>query len=451
MTVLAVIGVNHRTAPVEVRERLALPEDLVGRLLRLLRSDAAVEEAMVLATCNRTELYTVARKDHDGLGPFLDRVARLKESPPVTDTSIFYRKEGLEAVRHLLRVAASLDSQIVGEHQILGQVKDAYRQAVEAQTTGFLLNKLLHRAFRVGKRVQTETDLGRGSAGIAQAAVELAGHLFEHLAGKTVLLVGAGRNAECAARALLRAGAMHLIVANRTVERAQQLAAALLRTPDKKETACRQAGEKPVKGDGGPTTTEAVGLEDLEGVLGRSDLVITSTGSAEAVLTYEGLADGLRRRERPLFIVDIAMPRDVDARLGTLPNVYLYNLDDLDRLVERNLERRRREIPRAEAIVESEVEAFGRWLAALGSAPTIRLLQEYLDSLREAQIERYGRKFAAADREPLERFAESLCNRILHKPLKFLKRLAEDGPTGEQLKTAELVRRMFGLKESDET
>ena len=447
MAILSVIGANHRTAPVEVRERLALPGDLVRRLLQLMRADPAVEEAMVLATCNRTELYGVARKDHDLLGPFLDGVARLKESPPVTDTGIFYRKEGLEAVRHLLRVAASLDSQIVGEHQILGQVKDAYRQAVEARTTGFLLNKLLHRAFRVGKRVQTETDLGRGSAGIAQAAVELAGHLFEHLAGKTVLLVGAGRNAECAARAILRAGAMHLIVANRTVERAQQLAAALLRTPDKKETACRQAEEKPVKGDGDPPTTEAVGLEDLEGVLGRSDLVITSTGSAEAVLTYEGLADGLRRRRRPLFIVDIAMPRDVDARLGTLANVYLYNLDDLDRLVERNLERRRREIPRAEAIVESEVEAFGRWLASLGSAPTIRLLQEYLDLLREAQIERYGRKFAATDREPLERFAESLCNQILHKPLKFLKLLAENGPTGEQLKAAELVRRMFGLKE----
>ena len=159
----------------------------------------------------------------------------------------------------------------------------------------------------------------------------------------------------------------------------------------------------------------------------------------------------MRRRERLLFIVDIAMPRAVDARLGTLANVYLYNLDELDRLVERNLERRRREIPRAEAIVESEVEAFGRWLASLGSAPTIRLLQEYLDLLREAQIERYGRKFAATDREPLERFAESLCNQILHKPLTFLKRLAEDGPTGEQLKTAELVRRMFGLKESDET
>ncbi|MCX5674069.1 MAG: glutamyl-tRNA reductase [Planctomycetota bacterium] len=485
MAELVVIGLNHRTAPVEVRERLALPGDLVPRILAAMHADPALEESLILATCNRTELYSVPRPGHDPLEYFLAMVGRARGAPVEADRSVFYRRAGLDAARHLFRVAASLDSQIIGEHQILGQVREAYRLAVQARTAGFLLNKLLHWAFRAGKRVRTETDLDRGSVGIAPAAVELAGQIFESLHGKAVLLVGAGRTAECAARALLRGGAARLIVANRTLGRARQLACDLVRAPGAVgEDACEdEGGEGPPVGPALPAmdaeqaehaeaagapgacapdagapapgqaaaatpATEAVGLEDIPRVLDRVDLVISSTGSPEVVLTYAGLADALKRRRRPVFIVDIAVPRDVEERLGGLDNVFLYNIDDLNQLVARNLERRRQEIPRAEAIVEDELAAYGQWLASRQAAPTIRLLYEFLESLQQAHVGRYGKQFTEADRERLKQFAQTLGNQFLHRPTAFLRALAEEGTTSESLEAADLVRRLFGLDET---
>jgi len=474
MAPLSVIGVSHRTAPVEVRERLALPGADVGRMLQAMHAEPDLEEALLLATCNRTELYSVPRRGHDPLEHFLDQLGRLRGSRPAADPAVFYRYDGLEAARHLFRVAASLDSQIVGEHQILGQVKEAYRAAVEARTAGFLLNRVLHWSFRVGKRVRTETELGRGSSGVAQAAVELTRQIFSSLAGKTVLLVGAGANAECAARALLRAGAARLIVANRTLYRAQQLAWDLVHKPAAKpgagdECDLGEEGEGPVQcpaipasgtvaadpsaaadaGDAGPAT-EAIGLEDIPAAMARADLVISSTDAPEPVLTLDGLAEVIGRRRQPVFIVDIAVPRDVDERLGRLENVFLYNIDDLDRLVSRSLERRRQEIPRAEDIVEEEVARFDRWLSSLGVAPTIRLLTERLAALEQAHVARYGRKFTAADREQLDPFTRTLGNQFLHKPVEFLRNLSDDGETSESLAAVELVRRLFGLDESED-
>jgi glutamyl-tRNA reductase len=484
MAELSVIGLNHHTAPVEVRERLALPGDLVARLLRTIHAEPALEEAMVLATCNRTELYGIAREGHDPLAYFLDVVARLKGSPVEADRSVFYRHEGLGAARHLFRVAASLDSQIVGEHQILGQVKDAYHAAVEMRTAGFFLNKLLHWSFRVGKRVQTETDLGRGSAGIAPAAVELAQQIFSSLEGRAVLLVGAGRMAEGAAWALLMRGATRLVVANRTLARAQQLAYDLVHTQagTSEEEGCPdemapsgtvvcpalmalealEAEEAVAAGKTPPplsspsprawaAATEAISLEDIPKALPAVDLVISSTGSPELVLTYDGLAAGLRRRQSPLFIVDIAVPRDVDERLGNLDNVFLYNIDDLDHLVARNVDRRRQEIPRAEAIVEDELCEFSRWLASLQVTPMIRLLREQLDALQQAHIDRYGKQFSDADRERLRAFTQTLCNQILHKPTTFLKELSQEGSTSESLQTVDIIRRLFGLDANEKT
>ena len=472
MAELSIIGVNHRTAPVEVRERIALAPAEVAQVLRTFHAEPALEESLLISTCNRTELYSLPRPGHDPLAYFLDHIARIKGGPVAAEPSVFYRHDGQAAVRHLFRVAAALDSQIVGEHQILGQVKDAYRAAVEARTAGFLINRLFHCSFRVGKRVQTETELGRGSAGIASAAVELARHIFSTLEGKTALLIGAGQTAECAARSLLAAGATRLIVANRTLSRARQLAYDLVHKPP--EAVCGPEGETCVDtGDDGPATcpallaetggeaapapategqpqTEAVGLEDLANVLPRADLVISSTGSPELVLKFDAVADGLRRRDRPLFIVDIAVPRDVDARLAEVENVFLYNIDDLGRLVERNLERRRQEIPRAEAIVEDELGEFAAWQSSLQVAPTIKLLTEFLEGLRQAHVERYGGKFSDADREQLQRFTQTLGNQFIHRPLEYLRRMSENGATGETLATVELVKRLFGLDKPNE-
>jgi glutamyl-tRNA reductase len=469
MAELCVIGLNHRTAPVAVREPFALPGDTVLRLLRAFRAGPALEESLLLATCNRTELYAVPRAGHDPLAHFLEHLGHVRGGPVSADPAVFYRYDGLEAARHLFRVAASLDSQILGEHQILGQVKDAYRLAVQARTAGFLLNRLLHRSFRVGKRVQGETQLGCGSVGVATAAVELARQIFSTLQGRTVLLVGAGQNAECAALAILRAGALRLIVANRTVERARQLAHDIVQpaacdpcpldeTAEGAATcsALRAAGA--VESDprigapppaGPQVATEAIGLEDLAAAVARADLVITSTGSPQAVLTRDALAPVLCGRRRPVFIIDIAVPRDVDPRLAEVDNVFLYNLDDLDRLVARNLERRRAEVPRAEAIVEDELGAFAAWLSRLEVAPTLRLLNEWIDAQRRATIDRYGRKFTEADREQLERFTQTLGSRFLARPVEFLKALSENGSTSERLAAVDLVRRMFGLDEPE--
>ena len=487
MAELSVIGVNHRTAGVAVREQLALPGDLPSKLVHALHADREFSESLVLATCNRTECYFVPRGGQDPLAYFLAMIGRLKNAPPVeADPAVFYRYDDMEAVRHLFRVTSALDSQIVGEHQIIGQVKEAYRLAVEARSAGFLLNKLMHRAFLTGKRVQTETELGRGSAGVAQAAVELARQIFKSLEGKTVLLVGAGQMAECAARALLKCGAAHLIVANRTVYRAQQLAVDLVQKPPAVAATCAEeeacptdlvAGDPPIacppllaaaaaapedastdaiiaETSGGgprpaarPATAEAIGLEGIPAAITRADLVITSTGSPETVLTYEGLADVLRRRTGTILIVDIAVPRDVDERLAQLDNVFLYNMDNLNRLVAMNIERRRQEIPRAEAIVDLEVGEFARWLASREVAPTIRQLQEYLAGLQQAQIERYGKKFA--ERDELARFAQGLVGQVLHKPLALLKELSADGSVSDRLATVDMLRKLFDLDKKE--
>jgi len=459
---LSVIGLSHHTAPVDVREQFALPGGLARRLLNDLHQGNVFEEALVLDTCNRTEVYFVDSGAAAPLDCLLDHIARLKHARPAAEASAFYRHDGLAAVRHLFRVAASLDSQIVGEHQILGQVKDAYSLALEARMAKFLLNKALHCAFRVGKRVQTETELGQGSASVAQAAVQLARQIFSSLGGITALLVGAGQTAEAAARALIHTGVSRLIVANRTPERAAQLAEDLLRSGAGKddsgegleEPTCpaplRQDGQKqPAEAtslpEAAPPAADVIALEDVPSVISTVDLVITSTGSPQPILTHEALARRLRRGGRSLLIIDIAVPRDVDPRLGELANVFLYNIDDLDRLVSETIDRRRQEIPRADAIVEDEVRQFAKWLDTLQVAPTIQLLRGYLDALQRSQIDRYGKQFSQADREKLAEFSNTLCKKILHQPLTFLRKFTEEASTSEVLEATEMIRRMFGL------
>lgn len=462
---ISVIGLNHRTAPVEVREQFSLPAELAGQLLQAVRREKIFSETLILDTCNRTEIYFVDKRNQDQLPHLLAHIARLKNTPVVGDTSVFYEHRGLAAVRHLFSVAASLDSQIVGEHQILGQLKDAYRVTLDAGTSRFLLNRLLHRAFRVGKQVQTDTELGRGSVSVAQAAVELARQIFSSLAGKTVLLVGAGQTAEIAARNLIRNGVSHLIVANRTVSRAQQLADGLLQprlndkeddgagdsqcpaSPQTQTAPCgldenqqRQAGVQLQD-----LTARAIGLEDIPSVIGQVDLAICSIGSDKPVLTYQGLRKILSGSDRTLLIIDISVPRCVESRLERISNVFLNNIDDLNSIVAHNLQRRRSEIPRAQAIVDYHVRQFAKWLDSLELAPTIKLLQQHFEQLQEAQLDRYGGKFPSSEREELEQFAKSLCGKILHGPLAFLKDLSAESADSEALAAVEAIRRMFNL------
>lgn len=470
MSQLSVIGISHRTAPVAVRERVALPGDLARQFLEKVRREPVLEEALLLDTCNRTELYFVGPVGAEALDYFLTAVAALKEDAPLADRAAFYRHDGPAAVRHLFRVAASLDSQIVGEHEILGQVRAAYRRAVRARTTRTLLNRLLHAAFRAGKRVRTETALGRGSAGVAGAAVELAEHIFSGLGRKTVLLLGAGETGEQVARALVRAGAGRLVVANRTLQRAEQLAREIPSRPPRAADCEAEppSGEGPAacparlragaEGDGGaipggeedaaerpPIDTEAVELDAVRPWLGQADLVIASTGAPEVVLTEADAGPALSHRDRPVVILDIAVPRDVDERLGRLGNVFLYNLDDLGRIVERNLERRREEIPRAEAIVDFEVTRFSRWLRSREVVPTIRLLRRHFARLRTDEIAQHAAEFNGTDAEQLDAFARHLLGRVLHGPFALLRESAEEGTLSERLAVVDAVWRMFAL------
>jgi len=459
---LSVIGISHRTAPVEAREKYALTGDLSLQFLRAAHLENAFEEAMILDTCNRTELYFAETGREDCMENFLAHVRKLKGLDEDVDRSLFYRHDGPAAVEHLFSVAAALDSQIVGEHQILGQLKDAYRLASEERTARFLLNKLMHRAFRVGKRARNETQLGRGSVSVASAAVDLASQIFSDMSDKAVLLVGAGQTAETAAKGLISAGVRRVIVANRTLARAEELidrlagmqrddsdddrpvrCPGLLRHSDRSETDASGSGRQ------GPNA-RAIGLDGIAGVIDQVDMVICSTGSEEPVLTVQELGPRLSHRGRLLCIVDIAVPRDVDPRLGESPNVFLHNLNDLDSVVQRNIARRRQEIPRAKAIVQFEAEKFANWYDSLQAASTITLLGKRFELLREAEIQRYGGKFSDSDADQLRRFTESLCKKILHRPISFLRDLSRDAPVSDQLLAVDTIRKMYELDELDE-
>ena len=448
---LSVVGISYKTAPVGLREQFALPGDLAQRLLCAIRDDHVFEEALVLDTCNRTEIYLVSPEPQEEL-PYLLRLYRtLKNTPDNVDTSVFYRHEGIAAVRHIFNVAASLDSQIVGEDQIMGQVKNAYHQALELGTSGFLLNKLLHRTMFTGKRVRTETKLNLGAASIPQAAVELASRVFTCLRGKSVMLVGAGKTAELAARKLISCGVSRIIVANRTVERAQLVAARLLQaaTPGDKSIDASLCGAAPSArctlspADSTALEVQAVALDDVPLHIATVDLVISSTGSDDLVLRREHMDETLAHLHKPLLMVDIAVPRDIDPDINNIENVFVYNIDDLNHLVEENINRRRNEIPRAQAIIEHDVEQFAKWVQSLQVVPAMKLLQHYFDQMRLAEIKRYDHQFSQADARQLDLFTQSLCKKLLHNPMAFLDSLSKDASSGERMAVVDVVRRMF--------
>ena len=464
---ITAIGISHHTAPVEVREAFALPGDLAAELLRVLKADGVFEESLVLDTCNRTEVYFVSKADRDPIAYLLGHIAQLKGTPELTDTSALYRHDGVGALTHLFRVAAGLDSQIVGEHQILGQIRNAYRLAIKERTSRFFLNKLLHWTFRVGKRAQSDTDLGRGSTSVAQAAVELAGQVFSSLTGKSVMMVGAGDAGALAAKALVRCGVGRVIVANRSIDKARDVAASLLTLNpediaaldlDEATFRCpalRQMTADLAKAPGrGPTgeqlETAVIGLDEIPAAIGKVDLVICATGSPELVLTGQPLTKAISKSGRSLFIVDIAVPRDVDPKLDRLSNVFLFNIDDLDRVIAKNIATRQLEIPRVEAIIADELATFMAWFDSLQVTPTIKLLQQHFTQLREAELERYGNKFSDADRKQLDQFTQSLCKKILHQPIAFLRDLPEDTPFGDRLATVAMLRKLFELNRLEE-
>jgi len=425
---ISLIGASFRTAPLPVRERLALSRAQAVCLLRECRDDGLFAEGFVLSTCNRTELYCVSPGRALCASDLASRISRIKGNEPVLDDDVFYRREGLEAVEHLFRVAASLDSQVIGEHEVHGQVRQAYEWAREAGTARFVLNRLIHRALRAGKRVRSETRLNAGAASVPAAAVNLARRTLGGLEGKTVLVVGAGRTAELAVRALLRFGAASVVVANRTPARARELVGRLA----------------------GPASlaVRAAPFCRLRSLIRRADLVIVSTAAPDYVLRAEDMP-AAGEREQPLVVMDVSVPRNVDPDVRRLANVSVYDGDDLRAEVEENLRRRRAEVPRAEAIVRHEVAQFARWMEKLQVVPTIRELRRRIEQLRRDEVARRQGQFAPEDRDRLERFARALCKKILHSPIAYLQELTA-GSDRQNLEAIETFRRIFDLPPPEE-
>jgi glutamyl-tRNA reductase len=419
------IGLSHQTAPVEVRERLALPEAALPGALQRMCSDNGCGpgyalEGAVLSTCNRLELYAVAEcvdDGHEGLCRYLadvSSVARAEFGPHLVVRS------DREAVSHLCHVACGLDSMILGEAQIQGQVAHAYELALAHGSAGPIVNALFRTALQAGKRARTETAIGEHATSISHVAVELASQIFDDLSTKTALLVGAGEMAELAAKNLIDNGVGQLLVVNRSAGRAAGLA----------------------KTFGG----EALGWEQLTQALWRSDIVLTSTAAPHAILRADTVGAAMRmRRGRPLFIIDIAVPRDVEAEVGNLNNVFLYDIDDLQQVVAANLAHRQRQVPHVQAIVDEEVAAFEAWFRARDVVPTIVDLRRHMDGIRETEVEwALGKldRLSEQERSVVLALSQRLVNKILHQPTVRLKSHA----TGrDAYRYTDAVRDLFGI------
>lgn len=415
---IVLLGVNHKTTPLAVREKLALSAGY-EEPLHALGQLTVLKEFYLLSTCNRVEVLFTCRNADQAQQMVLDHLFTSAITPEELDKYV-YRYVNSEAVEHLFLVAASLDSMIVGEAQILGQLKEAYRQATKAGSSGFILNKLLHKSFSVAKRVRTETRIGAYAVSISYAAVELARKIFGELAGKKVMLVGAGEMAELAAEHLVGQGVEEVIVANRTLQRAINLAR------------CYNG--------------RAVSLEELLDQLQHVDIIISSTGAPDLILKKDDVRPVMReRRNRPLFFIDIAVPRDLDPAINDLDNVYLYDIDDLMHVVEMNKSERDKEAVKAQRIIAEETLKFGKWLTNMESTPTIVQLRAAIERQVRFEVEKTMGRFDAMDetsRQGLEKMIAAITGKVAYPPLHFLKDENHCISLPERIKT---VRELYQL------
>jgi glutamyl-tRNA reductase len=417
---LLLLGLSHHTAPVGLRERMTVddPQPLLSKLCR----DDDVDEAVLVSTCNRTEVVVLTRNLEAARMRLRSFFRREIGGPGPSEHELdahFYEHRDGEAMRHVLRVASALDSMVVGEPQILGQTKDAYRQAVECGASGPILDRLFQRAFATAKRVRSETGIASHPVSVARVAANLAGQIFEDLTDKRALMVGAGEMIEHALSALGDAGLRDVSVANRTAERAANLAV-----------------------EYGGT---AHGLDELPTLLSGADVVLTCIGADRPILTPDLMKQVVRvRRGRPVFVIDIGVPRNVDPAVDALDAVFRYDIDDLSALADENAKERRREQVQAEAIVAQEHQNFDGWFAALRAVPTIKHLRGHVERLRSAELDKAAARLelSAEQRDAFEVFSKSLVNKILHEPTARLRKEAE---REEGMAYLEVARMLFGL------
>jgi glutamyl-tRNA reductase len=413
---LALVGLSHKTAPVEVRERLAFNSDALREALASLVGRQEVSEVIILSTCNRVEV--VAESPDDRL--IREFLCEFHQIPSDSVSKHLYSFRNADVIRHVFRVASSLDSMMIGEPQILGQVKEAYRIAADAGTVGMHLSALMNRAFAVAKKIRTETGISQSAVSISFAAVELARKIFGELTGKTVMIIGASKMGELAAKHLKRNGVSSVLVTNRTFERAVELA---------------QVFEG-----------AAVPFEHFADHMERADIVISSTGAPHFIIG-KPLAEQImhRRKYKPMFMIDIAVPRDIDPTVNEIDNAFLYDIDDLQQVIDSNLKERMKEASRAEEIIATEVEAFCRKMQSREVVPTIVQLRESVDKVRREVIERNRRDLKELSPEQMaavDRLTISLINRLLHNPIEELKKMAHE-PDGADF--TDVLRKLFNL------
>ncbi|MHB8471701.1 MAG: glutamyl-tRNA reductase [Gammaproteobacteria bacterium] len=416
MSLLA-LGINHTTAPLEIRERVAFPADRVGKALHDLIALPGVAEAAILSTCNRTEVY--CQLDDRNPQP-ISAWLRQYHALPYDDLDAYiYQHPDQAAVRHMLRVASGLDSMILGEPQILGQIKSAYQDAQAAGTLGLMLGRLFQHTFAVAKQVRTDTAIGASPVSVAFAAVSLARQIFGDLSKQTALLIGAGETIELTARHLHQHGIGRMIIANRTVERAHGLAAQF--------------------------NAYAIALADLPAHLAEADIVISSTASQLPILGKGSVESALKaRKHRPMFMVDIAVPRDIEAEVATLPDVYLYTVDDLREVIQEGLKSRQEAAKQAEEIIDVQVSNFMDWMQSLDAVSTICAYRSHAEHTRDQAFELARQQLAAGKppEEVLKQLAHTLTNKLIHTPTTQLRLAGAEG----RADVLDAARRLFDLK-----
>lgn len=424
MREILLLGLNHKTAPIDIRECIAFTAAETERALTMLRDHPAIDESVLFSTCNRIELLMAAVESETAVSVAKQFIAEFKKVPLSQFEKSLYLYSGDEAVRHTFKVAASLDSMVVGEPQILGQMKAAYRKATEEKTSGVILNKLLHRTFFVAKRVRTQTGIGDHAVSISYAAIELGKKIFGDLEGKQVMLIGAGEMAELAVEHLIRNRVGAVAVANRTFARAVELAD-------------RFSGQ-------------AIKFEEIADNLRKVDIIISSTGATEYVLRKDQVRQVMRsRRNRSLFLIDIAVPRDIDPEINRINNAYVYDIDDLNGIIDENIEDRRREAVKAQRIIDEAVIGFHKWYETLAVVPTIVSLRGKVEAMARRELEKtLGslNHLSESDKRAIERMAAALVNKILHDPTHFLK---QNGCHSDKSASLDLMRKLFKLEETN--
>ena len=417
---IVLMGMNHKTAPVELRECVAFSNDEISSALELLRDYESIDEVVFISTCNRVEVLMATEEASGAVAQVKDYIIRAKNVSRHELEKSLYVYEGAEAVRHMFLVASSLDSMMVGEPQILGQIKEAYLRAASKKTSGVILNRLMHRTFFVAKRIRTETGIGDHAVSISYAAIELGRKIFGSLEGKKVLLIGAGEMAELAVEHLIRNRVGDICVANRTFERGLDLAS-------------RFGGN-------------AIRFEEISDVLQTVDIIISSTGSAEFVIQYDQVRKVVRKRKnRPIFFIDIAVPRDIDPKINRITNSYVYDIDDLTGVIEDNIEDRNKEAVKGQRIVDESVIQFRRWYESLDVIPTIVAVRNMMSDIADAEMKKTFHSLthlAEPDCQAIERMTQAVINKILHHPTLCLKNNHFHGDKPVYL---DVTRKLFNL------